>query len=194
MNIILASSSPTRAKQFKELGIDFTCHSPNIDETSLPGESAEQLVLRLSIEKAQAVAEMVETSLLIAGDQVCICSGEIVGKPHTVENAITQLQGSSGKTLRFYSGLAVLNTQTNERVSTVVTTDVTFRSLTLQEIEAYVHYAKPLHCAGSFNVEGLGIILFEKIISEDPTALLGLPMIALVSTLKQFQVTLPPKI
>lgn len=191
MNIILASSSMTRTKQFKALGIAFSCQSPDIDETPLAGETAEQLVLRLSEEKAEAVAKRVSPSVLIAGDQVCVCDNDIIGKPHTVENAIKQLKRSSGKTLRFYSGLAVLNSKTETLASIVVTTDVTFRQLTLEEIETYVHQAKPLHCAGSFNIEGLGIVLFEKIVSEDPTALLGLPMIALVSFLKRNKIKLP---
>ena len=191
MNIILASSSVARKKQLNELAIDFSTVSPDIDETPALGETAEQLVLRLSEEKARAVAMRHPKALLIAGDQVCVCDQDIIGKPYTIENAIKQLQRSSGKTLRFFSGLAVLNSKTDVLLTTVVCTDVTFRPLKREEIETYVHHAMPLQCAGSFNIEGLGISLFEKILSDDPTALLGLPMIALVSFLKHQQIKIP---
>lgn len=190
MNIILASSSQTRQKQIQALGIPFSIHNPDIDEKPLANESAAQLVLRLSIEKAKAVANRIESGLIIAGDQVCVCEQEIVGKPHNRENAIAQLERSSGKTLRFYSGTAVLNSQQNQLKSTVVTTDVTFRHLSREEIESYVDKAQPFYCAGSFNVEGLGISLFEKISSDDPSALLGLPMISVISFLNEFQAKL----
>lgn len=191
MNIILASSSAGRKKQLTSLGLEFSTVHPNIDETPQPNEKAEQLVLRLSQQKAAKVAEQCNDAIIIAGDQVCICQGKIAGKPYSAENAIKQLKNSSGKTLRFYSGVCVLNTQTNHCLTKMVPTDVTFKHLELEQIRSYVTKAQPIHCAGSFNVEGLGIALFEKIVSNDPTALIGLPLITVVNFLQQNQIVLP---
>jgi MAF protein len=191
MNIILGSSSKTRRKQLTNLGVEFTVMSPDIDETPLLHESAPELVIRLAMEKAQAVADKQhEPAVIIGADQVCVCDGEIIGKPHTRENAIKQLLRSSGKTLTFYTGLAVINTATLANDAVMAPTDVTFRELNHHEIESYVDKAKPLHCAGSFNIEGLGIVLFEKIISDDPSALLGLPLISLTTLLRRNGVSL----
>lgn len=185
MNLVLASSSKTRRQQLEALNINFNCISPDIDETPKAEETPTTLVRRLSIAKAKAVTQGTsQDSLIIAGDQVCFFDDEIIGKPSSLDDAIKQLHRSSGRTIRFYSGLAVLNMQTQAYLDTVVTTDVSFRTLTNAEIHHYVNTVKPLYCAGSFNVEGLGISLFEKIRSDDPTALLGLPMIKLCEFLR----------
>ena len=191
MNIILASSSPRRRQQLQQIGIDFKIMVPNVDETPLNNEVAANLVERLAFEKATAVGENCKNALIIAGDQVGVNEEIILGKPHSEANAITQLMAASGKTLRFYSGLCVLNTMTAHRDICTVTTDVTFRHLNLIEITSYIRREKPLKCAGSFNIDGLGITLFKRIESNDPSALLGLPLIQLTTFLRQHQIDIP---
>lgn len=191
MKIILASSSPARRRQLAQLKLNFTNISPNVDETPYPEEPAVDLVQRLAIAKAMAVSEQQTNALIIAGDQVGVNGSKIIGKPHTEDNAIQQLSAANGKTLVFYSGLTVLNTTTQQIDTTVVTTQVTFRKLSLNEITLYVKKAQPLNCAGSFNIEGLGITLFARVKSDDPSALLGLPLIKLTSLLKKHQILLP---
>jgi len=191
MDIVLASTSPARQQQMQQLGIDFLIAAPNIDETPLDHENAHDLVKRLALAKAYKVSRKYPDALIIAGDQVGVNQGKILGKPLTETNAIEQLQAASGKTLRFHSGLSLLNARSNKAETVVVTTDVTFRKLDLTEIIAYVKRAQPLNCAGSFNIDGLGITLFTRVDSEDPSALLGLPLIALTSLLKQQNISLP---
>ena len=185
MNIILASSSISRQKQLQQLTLNFTAIAPNVDESPLPNEKAENLVIRLAKDKALTIAQTEKCSIIIAGDQVCLANDTIVGKPESMTAAVKQLQACSGKTIRFYSGLAVYNTDTQEMKTAMIFTDVSFRTLQTSTIESYVERAKPLYCAGSFNLEGLGIGLFEKIDSDDPTALIGLPLIALTSFLNE---------
>ena len=188
MKIILASSSPARRQQLQQLKLKFTSISPNIDETPYPEEKAADLVQRLAKTKAMTIAPQVTNAIIIAGDQVGVNQKQIIGKPHTETKAIEQLMASSGKKLIFYSGLTVLNTITNQIDTTVVTTEVSFRDLSLNEITAYIKKAQPLNCAGSFNIDGMGIILFKQITSDDPSALLGLPLIQLTTLLKTHHV------
>ena len=183
--IILASSSASRRKLMLQLDAPFEAISPNIDETPFANETAERLVLRLAEQKARALAVDYPNALIIGSDQVCISEGNIVGKPHTEENAIRQLMACRGRKIPFYTGLSLLNSHTNNAETLLDTTDVVFRNLTQAQVEQYVRRAQPLHCAGSFNAEGLGICLFEKIISTDPNTLIGLPMIQLVSLLRK---------
>ncbi len=191
MKIILASSSLTRRQQLAQLKLKFTSISPNVDETPYSEEQAVDLVQRLAVAKAMAVSQQADNALIIAGDQVGVNQQKITGKPHTETNAIEQLIAASGKTLVFYSGLSVLNTITKEIDTAVITTAVTFRQLSLNEITRYVKKSQPLNCAGSFNVDGLGISLFTQIKSDDPSALLGLPLIKLTSLLKKHKILLP---
>ncbi len=191
MKIILASSSLTRRQQLAQLKLKFTSISPNVDETPYSEEQAVDLVQRLAVAKAMAVSQQADNALIIAGDQVGVNQQKITGKPHTETNAIEQLIEASGKTLVFYSGLSVLNTITKEIDTAVITTAVTFRQLSLNEITRYVKKSQPLNCAGSFNVDGLGISLFTQIKSDDPSALLGLPLIKLTSLLKKHKILLP---
>ena len=162
-----------------------------MDETPLNHEKATNLVERLAFEKATVVGKNSPNTLVIAGDQVGVNEEKILGKPHSEANAISQLMAANGKTLRFYSGLCVLNTMTNHSDVCTVTTDVTFRELNLSEITSYVKCEKPLKCAGSFNIDGLGITLFDRVESEDPSALLGLPLIQLTTFLKQNLIAIP---
>ena len=179
MKLILGSSSPYRKKLLQKLPVDFECFSPNIDETALQNESPEALVERLSIEKAIAVAEHFEDSLIISSDQIAIFKDEILGKPHSHERAVAMLSSFSGHTVRFETGLCLYNTNTKQHQYTSVPTLVHFRPLSEETIEQYLKTDQPYQCAGSFQAEGLGIVLFDMLESKDPNALIGLPLIAL---------------
>lgn len=185
MKLILASTSPFRKAILDKLGIEFETASPETDETALPDETPQHLVERLSIAKAKAVADKSNNALVIGSDQVSVIDGEIIGKPHTHENAVKQLQNASGKTVTFYTGLCLYNASTKKYQSEVVPFDVVFRSLTDQQIESYLKKEQPYNCAGSFKSEALGIVLFDKLLGEDPNTLMGLPLIRLVAMLEQ---------
>lgn len=185
MKLVLASTSPFRKAILDKLGVDFDTASPETDESALINESPKDLVERLSIAKAKAVAEKRTDSLIIGSDQISVIDGEIIGKPHTHENAVKQLQKASDKTVTFYTGLCLYNSQTKEYQSEVVPFDVVFRPLSNQVIESYLSKEKPYNCAGSFKSEALGIVLFEKLIGDDPNTLMGLPLIRLVKMLEQ---------
>jgi septum formation protein len=185
MKLVLASTSPFRKAILKKLGVSFDTMSPETDETALNGETPQQLVERLSIAKAKAIADKVQDALVIGSDQVSVINGEIIGKPHTHENAVKQLQNASGKTVTFYTGLCLYNSSTNQYQSEVVPFDVVFRTLTKEQIENYLRKEEPYNCAGSFKSEALGIVLFEKLQGEDPNTLMGLPLIRLVKMLEQ---------
>ena len=185
MKLILASTSPFRKTILSKLGVDFDTASPEVDETAIENETPQQLVERLSIAKAKAVAEKTNNALVIGSDQVSVINGEIIGKPHTHENAVKQLQNASGKTVTFYTGLCLYNSITNQYQSEVVPFNVVFRTLTEQQIENYLRKEEPYNCAGSFKSEALGIVLFEKLEGEDPNTLMGLPLIRLVKMLEK---------
>lgn len=185
MKLILASTSPFRKAILDKLGINFDIASPETDETALANETPQQLVERLSIAKAKAVADKNENALVIGSDQISVINGEITGKPHTHENAVKQLQAASGKTITFYTGLCLYNSQTNQYQSEVVPFNVVFRDLSDEKIENYLIKEQPYNCAGSFKSEALGIVLFEKFDGEDPNTLMGLPLIRLVKMLEQ---------
>ena len=184
MKLILASTSPFRKAILDKLGIKFDTISPETDETALEKESPQELVERLSIAKAKAVADKVSDSLIIGSDQVSVIDGEIIGKPHTHENAVKQLQNASGKTVTFYTGLCLYNSETQKYQSEVVPFEVVFRTLNQQQIENYLRKEEPYNCAGSFKSEALGIVLFEKLQGDDPNTLMGLPLIRLVKMLE----------
>lgn len=184
MKLILASTSPFRKAILDKLGVNFDTASPETDETALENESPQHLVERLSIAKAKAIADKFSNALVIGSDQVSVINGDIIGKPHTHENAIKQLQNASGKTVTFYTGLCLYNSDTQQYQSEVVPFNVVFRELNEQQIENYLQKEKPYNCAGSFKSEALGIVLFEKLIGEDPNTLMGLPLIRLVKMLE----------
>ncbi|MDT0594338.1 Maf family protein [Glaciecola petra] len=196
VSIILASSSRYRAallskillpsEQLKEDA--FIQIAPNIDERTQAGETPQSLVMRLSVEKAKTVQKNNHKAIVIASDQVaCSPSGEIIGKPLTVKNAISQLRSFSGKKVSFYTGLSVVyadSVNVSTRIQThLAVTHVYFRTLQSKQIEYYVRQENPLDCAGGFKSEGLGISLFERIESEDPNSLVGLPLIQLCGML-----------
>lgn len=182
--LILASSSPFRRQILDKLQIEYTCISPDIDESQLENETASQLVKRLAENKAQKIADSVSDSLVIGSDQVAVLEDEILGKPHTHENAVEQLKKLSGKTVTFLTGLALINSKTGQVQSETVPFKVVFRSLSKQMIENYLKTEQPYNCAGSFKSEALGIVLFEKLEGEDPNTLVGLPLIRLVRMLE----------
>lgn len=182
--LILASSSPFRRQILDKLQIEYTCISPDIDESQLENETASQLVKRLAENKARKVADSVSDSLVIGSDQVAVLGDEILGKPHTHENAVKQLEKLSGKTVTFLTGLALINSKTGQVQSEAVPFKVVFRSLSTQMIENYLKTEQPYNCAGSFKSEALGIVLFERLEGEDPNTLVGLPLIRLVRMLE----------
>lgn len=184
-NLILASTSPWRRALLEKLAMPFECAAPEVDETPMPGESPRHLVTRLAQEKAQSLAHRYPAHLIIGSDQVCVLDGEITGKPLTEENARQQLTKASGNIVTFYTGLALYNSATGHLQTEVEPFDVHFRHLSEIEIEDYVRKERPLHCAGSFKSEGLGIALFERLEGRDPNTLIGLPLIALCQMLRR---------
>ena len=177
--LYLASTSVYRQQLLTKLTSQFCAVKPNVDETPKPGESAEQLVRRLALAKAQAVADNIKQGLVIGSDQVAVFKQRIIGKPHTIDNAVMQLREFSGQTVTFLTGLALVNAQNGNSQLVVEPFEVSFRSLSDAEIRAYIAKEQPLDCAGSFKSEGLGISLFSKLNGNDPNSLIGLPLIQL---------------
>jgi len=183
----------------ERLGLPFSCRSPDIDETPFPAEHPEALVARLAEEKARKVAALLreegaaeaERALIIGSDQVSVRDGLIIGKPHTHERAVDQLTESSGRTVRFLTGLCLLDTQTDQASVVVEPFAVTFRTLSAEAIERYLRADTPYDCAGSFKLESRGIALFSRLHGRDPNALIGLPLIALVDLLQEHGVQVP---
>jgi len=191
MPLILASTSRYRKALLEKLGLPFQCASPEVDETPIPGESAEALVRRLARAKAMAIAERHDHGLIIGSDQVCVCDGQILGKPGTVENAVAQLMRAQGKHVTFLTGLCVIDAASGHAEQMVEPFAVHFRSLDEAAIRRYVEAELPLDCAGSFKCEGMGIVLFEALEGRDPNALIGLPLIALIDLLGRHGLHLP---
>ena len=185
--LVLASTSPFRKTLLAKLNLPFICAKPNIDETAVKNETPQALVRRLAIEKAQAVASQYPDALLIGSDQVAVCDGQILGKPHNFDNGVKQLTQFSNKAVTFYTGLCVYNSATEHVTALVEPFTVHFKSLTQKEIAHYLHAEQPYNCAGSFKSEGLGICLFDKLEGDDPNTLIGLPLIKLVVLLKEHQ-------
>jgi septum formation protein len=181
--IILASSSTYRRELLQKLQIQFSCVSPKVDETALPDEKPHQTALRLAQEKAKKVADEYPHALVIGCDQVATLDNTSLGKPLNHQNATKQLQLMRGREVTFYSALCLFNAATGSMQSEVVPTLVKFRQYSDMEIENYLAKDQPYQCAGSAKSEGLGIVLIERMIGEDPNALIGLPLIKLVSML-----------
>lgn len=182
--LVLASTSPYRRELLGRLGLAFTTCSPETDEARRDGEAASDLVLRLSEAKARAGAAQGEPALVIGSDQVAVVGDNVLGKPGTVERACAQLAQLSGQQVTFLTGLCLYNSAQQRVQLDVVPFKVVFRTLSAQQIENYVRREQPLNCAGSFKSEGLGVALFERMEGDDPTALIGLPLIRLVSMLE----------
>jgi len=182
-HLVLASTSPFRRELLGRLGIPFDTVAPDADETAAPGETPEELVIRLAEAKADAAAGRFPDSLIIGSDQVACIDDKILGKPGDRNRAIEQLQYASGRRVDFFTGLCVLDAA-NGRSSTICEPfRVHFRKLSDAQIKHYVDREAPFNCAGSFKSEGLGIALFERLEGDDPNALVGLPLIRLVDML-----------
>jgi septum formation protein len=182
--IVLGSTSSYRAQLLARLGLEFVSASPDADESPLAGETPPATALRLAIAKAQSLKQAFENALVIGADQVADLNGIAIGKPGTRAKSFLQLQQMRGQTLVFHSGIALLNTATGRIQSRIVATTVQFRAFSDQEIENYLDRENALDCAGSAKSEGLGIALIASMQSDDPTALVGLPLIALIDMLQ----------
>ncbi|QDX23218.1 septum formation protein Maf [Pandoraea pnomenusa] len=189
--LILASGSRYRLELLERLRLPFSVDVPDIDETPAPGETPRDTSLRLAREKAVAVAARRPGAVIIGSDQVATFEGRQIGKPGNFENAMAQLRDMRGKTVEFHSALCVYDARNGETQATDVVTRVKFRDLPDTVLAAYLHAETPYDCAGSAKSEGLGIMLLESIENDDPTALIGLPLIALTSMLMRAGIALP---
>ena len=190
-NIVLGSTSPFRKELFERFRLPFVVDSPDIDEIPLDQESPEDYVKRLSLEKAKVVAKRHPDSLIIASDQCSILNGVIRGKPGNHENAVKQLTESSGQRVSFLTGLCLYDSHDASYQLDLVPFHVDFRRLSNTEIESYLTAEEPYFCAGSFKSEGLGVTLFKRLQGDDPTALIGLPLIRLSEMLREKGILLP---
>lgn len=193
IELVLGSTSRYRAELLRRLTPHFRQAAPDVDEAALPGETPALLAQRLAQAKARAVAARHPGALVIGSDQVAELDGQILGKPGDAARATAQLQASSGRDVRFHTALCLLDARRDPPAlhQALDVTDVRFRVLGADEIERYIEREQPLDCAGSFKSEGLGISLFEHIRNDDPSALVGLPLIALCRLLRAAGVTLP---
>lgn len=182
--IVLASTSPYRRQLLARLELPFSTADPNIDEQRLPDESPHDSARRLSIAKAHAVADLYSNALIIGSDQIALLDGIQLHKPGDHSNAVLQLQSMSGRRVDFHTGICVYNHGSGALQDRVVGNSVFFRDLGDAEIERYLRKEQPYDCAGSAKSEGIGIALIEKISGDDPNALIGLPLIALVEMLR----------
>lgn len=187
--LILASTSPFRRELLTRLELPFDIRAPDIDETPQPGETVAALVARLAEQKARAVTRNETSVLVIGSDQAATLDGEIIGKPGDHPRAVAQLQRASGRVVIFYTGLCLLDCASGQCQVVVEPFRVVFRTLTAEMIESYLRREQPYHCAGSFKSEGLGITLFERLEGDDPTSLIGLPLIRLTRMLEAAGVT-----
>ncbi len=182
--LVLGSTSPYRRALLERLGLPFEVAAPGVDETALSGETPAQTALRLSEAKARAVAARYADALVIGSDQVADCDGRAVGKPGDRARAFAQLRALSGRTVVFHTGVALVDAASGRCRSALVDVASTFRALTDADIAAYLDREAPWDCAGAVKSEGVGIVLFERIESDDPTALVGLPLITVARLLR----------
>lgn len=183
---VLASSSRYRRELLSRLQHPFQVCVSHADETPQADETAPMLVRRLAELKARSVARLYPRALIIGSDQVATLDGAIIGKPGTAERATAQLQQASGRLVQFYTGLTLLNSATGQCETVVEPFGVHFRTLSAAQIQRYLEQEQPYDCAGSFRSEGLGVALFARLEGNDPSALMGLPLIQLVSLLARF--------
>ena len=188
--LVLASTSPFRKELLQRLAIPFETAAPDVDESPRADDTPAALVRRLSGAKARAIGKL-RQGLIIGSDQVATTGNDILGKPGTHPRAIEQLRYLSGRLVTFHTGLCLLNSVTDEVQLDVIPYKVQFRQLEEGQIERYLQADQPYNCAGSFKSEGLGITLFERMDGDDPSALIGLPLIRLTSMLAAAGVVLP---
>lgn len=184
LDLVLASSSPYRRELLARLNIPFTCTASNIDESCKQNESATDLVLRLAESKAQAIVATHPKSLIIGSDQVALCNNKILTKPGSHENAKKQLSNLSNQSAIFVTGLCLLNTLSQTVQKKSISYTVFFRDLSEDEIERYLIQEKPYDCTGSFKSEGYGVCLVDRMEGEDPSSLIGLPLVCLAKMLR----------
>jgi septum formation protein len=189
--LILASTSPYRRALLQRLGLAFDCIASGADETRLPDEPADEMATRLARIKAEAVAAKHPRALVIGSDQVALRGTDVLGKPGTVERCREQLRASSGKEVVFLTAVHVIDGMAGRTESHVDRTVVRFRDLSDAEIDRYIERDQPLDCAGGFKAEALGIALFDRIESIDPTGLTGLPLSWLCGALRRARVQIP---
>ncbi len=191
LSVILGSTSVYRKELLTRLGIAFTTAKPEVDETPWPDESPFALAQRLALAKAKAVAAQRPDAVVIGSDQVADLNGQPLGKPGSHDRAVAQLRAMSGQTIQFHTALSVVCLASGFERSDVATVRVVFRTLKDDEIERYLRAEQPYDCAGSAKSEGLGIALLSKIDSDDPTALIGLPLIRTCELLRAAGVQVP---
>jgi len=175
----------------QRFGIPFDCASPDIDESAADNEPPYDLVGRLALQKAEAISQQHPQSIVIGSDQMAVFDGQMVGKPGTHQAAMKQLSSFSGQVVEFLTAVSVLCQQSGFSEQYTDRTRVCFRTLQHDEIDRYLKQEKPYDCAGAFKAESLGIVLFERIISEDPTSLIGLPLIRTAAILRRAGLQLP---
>ncbi len=183
MKLVLASTSPYRRELLARLGVPFEVAAPDVDETPLPGESPDDTAQRLSVLKARAVAAHFPDALIIGSDQVALLEGVQLGKPGSHDNAVAQLRAMRGKALEFHTALTLLNAKTGSAQTANVPVRLVMRSYSDAQIEAYLRRDQPYNCCGSARSESLGIALIARYETEDPNALVGLPLIKLTEML-----------
>ncbi len=189
--LILGSTSRYRQDLLKRLGLPFSVEAPGVDETPLPNEAPAALALRLALAKARAVAARHPEAVVIGSDQVADLHGLALGKPGSHERAVAQLRQMSGQTVQFQTALAVVCQATGMERGDLAVVNVVFRQLSDAEIERYLRIEQPYDCAGSAKSEGLGIALLDRIDNDDPTALVGLPLIRTARLLREAGMVLP---
>lgn len=189
MKIVLASSSPYRRELLSRFNLPFDIVNPDIDESPRLNETAKEISVRLAREKAVHVTPQYGNSLIIGSDTTAECEGRIIEKPMIHSQAVSQLKFLSGNLVKFYTSLCLLNTETQALQQCVVDFEVKYKVLTEKRIESYLLKEQPYNCVGSIKSEGLGIILLEYIKGEDPTALIGLPLMKLSEMLQKEGVT-----
>jgi septum formation protein len=191
--LILASTSPYRRELLARLHMPFELASPGVDESPRPGEPPGELVVRLAREKAAAIAARAPDAIVIGADQVAVFGEAALSKPGTHANAVAQLRAMRGRRVSFLTAVAVARGATGMTRVRMEPTEVHFRDFDDATIEAYLRAEQPYDCAGSAKIEGLGIVLVRRLEGADPTALIGLPLIALTDLLAEFGVpVLPP--
>ena len=182
--IILASSSPFRKELLERLNLTFECHSPEIDESHHEGECVEAYVSRLAEQKARVISNKFPEAVVIGSDQCALLEDQILGKPGNHDNALKQLKAAQGKSVIFHTGLCVLQSSSGFSEIDDIVFQVKFRNLSDRQLNHYLNVETPYQCAGSFKSEGYGAALFDSMQGDDPTALIGLPIIRLVSMLE----------
>jgi septum formation protein len=189
--LVLASTSAYRRELLSRLRLPFSTAAPGVDEAPILHQTPLEHAQRLALAKATAVAQTLPQATVIGSDQVAVCKGELLGKPGDAERCREQLRWLSAAAATFHTAVAVLQLERGHTLQFVDTTTVYFRALSEPEIERYVAAEQPFDCAGGFRCEGLGIALFARVVSEDSTALIGLPLIAVARALRQLGYEVP---